>query len=435
MDPLIIGIIGLVLLLVFIFLGLNLALSFFLIGFFGLLLLKGEPAWIFSYIMPYTTLDSFSFSVIALFVLMGMVVFECRIGEEIYSSIRQWLGHLSGGIAAATSGACAFIGTMTGSGLATSALMAKVAYPEMVKYKYDKPLSLATCAASSTVAMMIPPSVALVIYAILAGESIGACLLGGLIPGFLSMGIYMLMILIRVKINPKLGPPLPPAPWRERLVGLRYLMPAVIMMITISGGIYFGIFTATEAGGMGSLVAIIMAIALRRLTWDRIKRIILETVKMNVMMALIVMTVLGYYTRFLTTSGVTGAIAEMALSFPSPWITLILIFAVAFLFGMFIGTTLAFITIPLFAPVVADMGFSLVWFVILMIKMTETGGITPPVCLSLFVAQGVAGKDEVSMDKAYRAVWWFVLCDILTLALLVAIPQIVTFLPDTMKGA
>jgi len=432
MDNLTLGIIGLVLLLVLIFMGMNLALSFFVVGFFGLLYMGGPTTFVFVKVVPYTILDSFEWSVIPLFTLMGIVIFHCRIGEDMFQAVRQWLGHLPGGIAAATSGACAIIGTMTGSGAATAALMAKVAYPEMVRYDYDKPLSLATCAASSTAAMMIPPSVAIVIYAILADASIGETLIAGIIPGFLSMGIYMLMILIRVKLNPKLGPKLPAAPWKVRFISLRFLMPAVVTLITIAGGIYFGVFTATEAGGMGAVIAVIIAIAMKRLTWDRIKNIIYDTSQFTVMVALILMTVNGFYTRFLNMSGITGAVSDLAIAFPSPWITLALMFAVTFLFGMFIGTTLAYVTVPLFAPIVGDMGYSLVWFVILMIKMQEMGAITPPIAVCLFIAQGVV-KKEVSINELFRAVWWFVLCDVFTLSLFIAFPQTVLILPNTMR--
>jgi tripartite ATP-independent transporter DctM subunit len=434
MDPMILGVIGLVLLLVFIFLGINLALTFFVIGFFGIVIIIGwDASWVFIESIPFLTLQSFNFTVIPLFVLMGMVIFECGIGEEIFQAVRNWTGHFSGGIAAATSGACAFLGTMTGSGAASAALMAKVAYPEMVKYDYDKPLSLATCAASSTAAMMIPPSTHIVVLAILASESIGACLMAGIIPGFLSMGIYMLMLLIRIRFKPNLGPALPAKPWRERFISLRYLIPAVIMMITIMGGIYFGVITATEAGGVGAFAAILIAIALKKFTRARIKNIILQTVKFSVLIMLMVMTITGYYIRFLNMTGITGALAEMALSFPSPWVTLAALGIITFLFGMFIGSSLGYIIIPLFAPVLGDMGFSLVWIIILQTKLAETGSITPPVCLAVFIAQGVIGDDEVSITDAYRAVWWFVLCDMLTLALLVTVPAITLFLPNTMR--
>jgi len=432
MDDIILGVLGLVLLLVFIFMGMNLALCFFIIGFFGVWLIKGSTvAFTLVQSIPFIALESYNWSVIPLFIFMGIIVFEARIGGDIFYAVRLWMGHFAGGIAAATSGACALIGTMTGSGAATAALMSKVAYPEMVKYNYDKTFSLQTCAASSTAAMMVPPSIAIVVYAILAEVSIGKALLGGFIPGFMSMGIYMIMIFLRVRANPKLGPKLPAAPWKDRFVSLRFLVPAVVMMMSITGGIYFGVFTATEAGGMGSLIAIIVALSMRRLSWAKLRSTFSQTIQFTVMVMMIIFTITGYYTQFLNISGITGVVADLAISFPSPWITLGLIFLVTFIFGMFIGTTLAYITIPLFAPVVASMGFDLVWFVIVMIKMAETGSITPPVCLSLFIAQGIV--KEVDMGQVFKTIWWFVGCDLLTLALMVGIPQIVLFLPNSMR--
>jgi len=432
MDGIILGVLGLVLLLVFIFMGMNLALSFFIIGFFGIWLIKGwAVASTTIQSIPFLSFDSYSWSVIPLFIFMGIIVFEARIGGDIFHAVRLWMGHFAGGIAAATSGACALIGTMTGSGAATAALMAKVAYPEMVKYNYDKTFSLQTCAASSTAAMMVPPSVAIVVYAILAQVSIGKALLGGFIPGFMSMGIYMIMIFLRVRANPKLGPKLSAAPWKDRITSLRFLVPAGVMIMAITGGIYFGVFTATEAGGMGSFVAFMTALSMRRLSWARIRSAFSQTLQFTVMVMMIIFTITGYYTHFLNISGITGAVADLAVSFPSPWITLILIFAVTFIFGMFIGTTLAYVTIPLFAPIVAGMGFDLVWFVIVMIKMAETGSITPPVCLALFIAQGIV--KEVDMASVFKTIWWFVGCDMLTLALMIAVPQIILFLPNSMS--
>jgi len=434
MDPIIVGALGLLFLLVFIFLGVPLPVTFFIIGFLGVTWIQGwGHALAVARLFPFTTINSFEWSVIPLFTMMGLILFECLIGEEIFRAVRQWMGHFRGGIAAATSAACAVIGTTTGSATATTALMSKVAYPEMRKYDYEPDLSLAVCAASGTVAVMIPPSVVLVVYAIIAETSVGQCLLGGLLPGFLSMAIYMAMIFIRVQFDPRLGPPQPAASWRERFTSLRYLIPAAIMLVTIVGGIYFGVFTATEAAGMGCVIAFVVVLAMRRLTWSRLKNMIFETARLNIMIMLILMTCMGIYVKFLSISGITAAIAEMALGFPSPWITLTLMFAIMFLFGMFIGGPLMYVTVPMFAPVVVDMGYSLVWFGILMIKMVEVGAITPPVCVTTFVAQGVIG--EVPMSRAYKAVSWFVFCDILTLVLLIAFPQITMLLPNAGRPA
>ena len=432
MEPIVLGAVGLILMLVLQFAGVPVPVMFFLLGFFGTLLLKGwVPALNLLERAPYTQLADFNFSVIPLFLMLSMVLFECGVGEEIYRGMQRWLGHFRGGMGAATSGACAFLGTMTGSGPAATVLMAKVAYPEMRKINYDPALSLCVCASSATIAMMIPPSTGLVIYAVITEQSVAQCLLAGFIPGFLSMAIYAAMILIRARFNPSLGPPAPVASWRDRFAGLRYLMPAVIMMLTIIGGLYFGVFTATEAGGVATMVAFITVIAMKRLTWARFKSTIYETLRLSVMLALILLTIRGFYLLFLNVSWITVTIAELALGIPSPWLALFAMFAITFLLGMFVGSPLALIILPLFTPVAEQLGFSPVWFIITIVKMTETGFITPPVAPGIFIAQGIIR--EVSLEKAYRAVWWFVLCDMITLALFIAFPQIVMFLPDTMR--
>ncbi len=432
MDPIAIGAIGLILLLVFLILGMPLHLAFVVLSFLGMVSIRGwDATWGLIATKTFSTVASFEWSVIPLFTLMGVIFFECGVGKEIFSTVRQWLGHITGGLAAATSGACALLGTMTGSGWATAAVMSKIAYPEMRRYGYQPDLALAVCASSATVAMLIPPSIVLVVLAILAEVSVGKVLLAGFIPGILSMALYMIMILVRARLNPTLGPPLPVASWRSRLIGLRYLLPVMIMMITIIGGIYFGIFTATEAAGAGSTVAFIVVIAMRRLTWARLKTIILETVRLSVMIMLILMTAMGLFTIFLTVSKLTLDFAGLALSFPSPWMTLLLMFFVMFIFGMFIGTPLAYVTIPLFTPVIISLGYDVIWFIILIVKMIEVGAITPPVAISLFISRDIV--KEVPIGRAYKSVLWFIAADVVTVLILVVFPQIVLFLPATMR--
>ena len=429
-----VGIVGLILMLILIFAGLPLPVMFFVIGFFGAVLLRGwEAALSMATRAPWVKIVDFNFSVIPLFVMLSIVLFEYGVGENMFRAMQRWLGHFSGGMAAATSAACAFLGTITGAAPAATALMAKVAYPEMRKFNYEPALSLAVCCASSTVAMMIPPSTALVIYAIITEQSIAQCLLAGFIPGFLSMGIYMVMILIRARFNPALGPAAPAAVWRERFIDLRYIMPGIIMMLTIIGGLYFGIFTATEAAGAAALIAFIIVLAMRRLTSARLKASIYETVRLSILILLILVTIRGFFLTFLHITWLTITIAELALKMPSPWLVLAMMFLICFLLGMFTGGPMALVILPLFTPVVEQMGFSAVWFIITVVKMMEVGWITPPVAPGIFIATGVIR--EVPMGKAFVAVWWFVLCDIFTLGLFIAFPEIITFLPDTMMAA
>jgi len=435
MDRLIVGALGLVLLLVFVFLGLPLPIIFIIIGLGGIALI-GDWSQV-AQVMQSTAFSrlgegTYEWTVIPLFTMMGIILFECGIADNIYRAVRQWVGHLPGGMAAATSGACAAIGTMSGSGIATAALMSKVAYPEMKKYNYQPAFAMVTCACSATTAMMMPPSIVIVIFAIVAEASIGRCLLAGVIPSILSMAIYMVMIFIRCRINPSLGPAQPSASWSARIHSLTALIPVVIMMAIIIGGIYFGIFTATEAAGMGVLVSFLIVIAMKRLTWARLKKIILETTRLSILMMLILMTIEGFYCRFLNLSGVTMTIGNLALGFSSPWVTIVAMYVIMFLFGMFVGDPLGFVILPIFAPVIKDMGFDIIWFVLTMIKMIELGAVTPPVCMAIFVSQGIV--KEVSIDSAYKAVVPFIVCDVLTLGLMVFIPQITLFLPYLSSG-
>ena len=390
MDPNVMGITGLLGSVVLIFLGIPVPVAMFVLGFFGTLLLKGwMPASMMVERAVWSGLADFNWSVVPLFILLSIVVSECGIGENIFRAMQRWIGHVHGGMAAATSAACAFLGCITGVGPAAIALMAKVAYPEMRKVGYDGPLSLAACAAPATIATMIPPSTALVIYAIITEQSVGQVLLGGFIPGFLSMGIFMVMLLIRGRLQPRLMPASPVATWRDRLIDLRYLIPPLIMLLTIVGGLYFGIFTATEAAGAAALIAFIIVFAMRRLNMAAFKASIYETLRFSVLILLILLTIRMFFNVFLNLTWVTVNIAEFAMGMPSPWLTMAAIFVICFILGMFVGSPLAYVTLPLFTPVVAELGFEPIWFIIVMTKLTEVGFLTPPIAPGLFIAQGI----------------------------------------------
>ena len=191
------------------------------------------------------------------------------------------------------------------------------------------------------------------------------------------------------------------------------------------------VFTATEAAGAATIVGFIIVLAMRRLTWARLKTTIYETIRLSAMLALILLTVRGFYITFLNVSWLPLAMAELALGLPSPWLVLAAMFVICFFLGMVTGSPMVYVILPLFTPVVVKLGFSAVWFIIIMVKLVETGFITPPIAPGIFIAQRIIR--EVPIGRAYQAVWWFVLCDMLTVGLFIAFPQIVTFLPDTMR--
>ena len=433
MDPIVIGAIGFVVFLTLIFIGLPISISAIVVGVGGMVLFKGTTAAISTVVVySFQTVNSFNFSVVPLFILMGLTLFHCGVGGEIFTAARNWLGHLPGGLAASTTAACAAMGTCTGSSAATAAVMSEIAYPEMRKAGYDSKLSLGVVAASGTIAAMIPPSVPIVIYAILAEQSIGKLLIAGIIPGIVSASIYIAMIVIRTRFKPSLAPRLPAVSWRARLTSLKLLIPVLVMAVVIIGGIYTGIFMPTEAGAIGCVTAFAVVLVLRRLTLSRLRTIVLETIRITVLV-MITLTGIIFLARFLAGTGLTPGFADMALGLPSPLITLALMIVVLFILGMFIDAAgMICTTVPVFVPAIIALGYDPIWFGILMIKMVEVAMVSPPVGINVYITQGVI--KEISIEGAFAGVLPFLVCDIITLGLFIFVPQIITFLPATMVG-
>ena len=430
MEPFTIGVTGASVALALMMLGAPMALVFLLVGAGGMIWFGGWEAARGAFMsIPFESMNNFDWSVIPLFIMMGLVLFETGIGPEIFAALRNWFGHLPGGLAIATTGACAAMGTFTGSGYACTAVMAKVAYPEMRKYGYQKTLSFGVIASSGTLAMIIPPSIMLVIYAILAEVSISEALIAGFIPGFLSAAIYGAMILIRIKLSPSLAQSLPLLPLRQRVTSLRYLIPAVITFLIIIIGIYEGIFTPSEAGGVGCLVVFAIAFIMKRVTWPKVRKVFLETARLSVLLLVILMTV-RFFVLFLTYTGLTVGFIRLATVITSPSALLAGIIGITFILGMFVGSPLLYLTVPLMVPVIISAGYDPIWFGIIMIKMTEVGFISPPVAYGVFIAQGII--KEVPSGQAIKGVLPFLACDLITLALFIVFPQIILWLPSTM---
>lgn len=432
-EPLGIGIIGLVVSLLLICLGLPIAISFLLVGAGGLFWLKGWGiVWVILKTFPFTTIGVFDWSVVPFFVLMGAILAQSGVGRDIFTGFRYWLGHIPGGVAASVIACCAALGTCMGASTPVAAIAAQTGYPEMKRYGYDPELALGVCASSGTLALIIPPSVGIVIYALLAAQSIGKCLIAGIFPGILVALLYIVMVGVRTKLNPSLAPPQPPASWRLRLLGSRALIPAAIMFGAVIGGIYLGVFTPTEAGGIGVVVALAIVLVLRRITWSKLGAAILETVGITVLCMMLVLGI-TFMTRLLSYTGVAPAFTELALTFPSPVITLLLIGLVYLVLGMFVGALgMVMMTVPVFVPAIISLGYDPIWFGIFVLIMGCIGIKTPPVAVDVYVVQAIV--KEVPIERAFKAILPFLGCDIAAIVILYFFPQIATFLPNMMAG-
>jgi len=434
MDPLIMGLIGLGAIFVLVVLGMRIAFATALVGFVGIWIMKnfGVAGNVLGF-LPHAIVAHYSLSVIPLFIIMGYYAFYAGLTDDIFFTARQWVGHLPGGLAVASVLGCAGFAACTGASTASAAIMGRVAIPEMRKYGYHPRLAAGVVAASGTLAALIPPSVVLVIYGIITEQSIGALLIGGFIPGIISAAIYAGMIYVRVKISPELGKLQPSVSWKEKFLALRGTWGVLVLIFLIIGGIYSGVFTPTEAGGAGAFSAFLMALFMRRLTLERLKESLLETGRTTIMIFCIIVGVL-IFVRFLALTGLPATFAEVVLELPLPRVVIILLIMSLYVFlGMFLDAIgMMMLTLPIVFPAVMALGYDPIWFGIIIVKMCEICLITPPVGLNCYIVRSVA--PDIPLEEIFRGIIPFVVMDVLTVALFIAFPDIIIFLPSRMLG-
>jgi tripartite ATP-independent transporter DctM subunit len=433
MTPVIIGYIAIALLVILIFSGVHIGLAMGVIGFLGIVYINSLGAGLMVLrTVPFTTFSNYGLSVIPLFILMGVICFHAGISRELYVGVHKWLGHLKGGLAMASVGACAFFAAVSGSSLATAATMGTVALPEMRRYKYDDSLATGAIAAGGTMGILIPPSVPLVIYGILTNQSIGKLFLAGFIPGILEAVFYIITIAILCRFKPDWGPPGPKTRFVDKVGAIKSTWAVLILFPLVIGGIYLGVFSPTEAAGVGACGAFIIAMIRRRLSWSNLKNGLIETVKTTSMIFIILLgaMILGY---FLAVTRLPFELAEMAEGLPVSRYVILIFVMVIFLFLGCVMDSLAIIilTVPIFFPLIDKLGFDAIWFGILVVRAAEIGLITPPVGLNVFIIKGIA--KDVPMYTIFRGIVPFLIADLFEVALLMAVPQISLFLPSLMK--
>lgn len=433
MEPLTIGVLGLAAVILMIALGMRIAFAAAFVGIIGLIVLRGlNPALTSAGFIPFGAVTNYGFSVIPLFILMGYFGFYGGLSDEMFDTLRKWVGHLPGGLAIATVFGCAAFAATSGASTASCAIMGKIATPEMIKYGYGKKLSAAVVAASGTLASLIPPSIVIVIYGIITEESVGTLLVAGFIPGIVSAIIYALMIVVWVKLFPQGGGFTAPS-WRERFVSLKGLWGPVLVLGIIVGGIYTGVFTPTEAGAIGAFVCFVIALLRKGLTLAKFKAALLEAAKTSIMLFAIIIGV-TFFIRFLATSGAPAAFAEGVLHWNVHRVIVMMgILSLFVVLGMFMNAaSMMMLTVPVVLPAVVALGYDPIWFGIVVVKMCEVCLITAPVGLNLYVTHSVV--KDITFEELSLGVLPFLAMDFLTVALFFVFPQIITFLPATMAA-
>jgi len=431
MGPTEVGFIGMGCVILLLLSRMSIGIAMALVGFLGFAYIAGfDAAFGVLRTVPYTTFANEGMSVIPLFILMGAFAFEAGMSEDLYRAVHKIFGSLRGGLAMATVAACACFAAISGSSLATAATLGRVAMPEMNKYKYNMALATGSIAAGGCIGILIPPSVILIIYGILTEQSIGKLFMAGVIPGILQAIGYILTIWILTKRNVALGPPGPKSSRKEKLVAFSRTWEVLVLFILVIGGLYAGIFTPTEAAGIGAFVAFCFAILRGKMKWQNFKQSLTSTASTTGMLFLIVVgaMILGY---FFSITRLPFEFATMVAALPvNRYIILACIVVVVLILGCLMDSlAIVLLTVPVFYPLILELKFDPIWFGIIMVRVTEMGLITPPVGLNVFVLHGIT---KTPMHTIFKGVMPFLLADVFGLILLIFLPQISLFLPGLM---
>lgn len=433
MTPLQIGIIGCIMLFVLLAASLPVAFSMAIVGFVGFaVVINPQAATAMITTELYETFTSYSLTVIPLFVLMGQVAFHAGISRRLFDAAWHWLGGLPGGLAMATIGACTGFGAICGSGPATAATMASVAIPEMKRYKYSPKLSCGTVAAGGSLGMLIPPSVVFIVYAILTDQSIGRLFIAGILPGLLIALLFCLTIYLQCKRNPKLGPAGPHPGWAARFLSLLGVAETLMLFVLVIGGMFLGFFTPTEAAAIGAAGSLVIALARRKLTVKMLARSLQETVRTSCMVMIIV-TGAVIFGRFLAITRIPFELATYLASLELPgWMVMGAIILFYLLAGSFIDAlALVLLTIPIFYPVVIELGYDPIWFGVIIVVVTQMGVITPPVGVNVYVVSGI--ERDVSLQTIFRGAMPFLAALIVAAIVLMIFPALCTWLPNLLS--
>jgi tripartite ATP-independent transporter DctM subunit len=435
MSPVLIGVLGVVVLVAMFFSRAPIAYVMAMVGFCGFALVRGlEPALKLLARDYYGVFSSYGLTIVPLFILMGQIAFNAGISRRLYDTAYRFLGHIRGGLAMATVAACAAFGAVCGSSPATAATMATVGLPEMRRYGYHSRLATGVVASAGGLGMLVPPSVVLLVYGILTEQSIGALFIAALIPSLIVSLIFVLTVALVCARRPELGPAGEKSDWPTRVKSLGNLSETLAVFGLVMGGLFTGLFTPTEAGGVGAAGMLVTAWARRLLPWSKLVKSLIESLRTSCMVLMLVAGAV-IFGHFLAVTGIPMAAAAwvQGLAWPG-WAVMGLIVAIYLLGGCFIDAlALIMLTIPIFHPVVMGLGYDPIWFGVIIVLVTQMGVITPPVGINAYVVHGV--DTRTPLEEIFRGSLPFLWALVLGTALFIAWPELITWLPRLMRGA
>jgi tripartite ATP-independent transporter DctM subunit len=406
-----------------------------LVSFFGIAsIVNWRAAWGIVSSVPFNFVGDWNLTAIPMFLLMGYLASFSGLTSGLFKAMRVFLSRLPGGLAIASVWACGLMSAASGSSVAVSAAFARIATPEMLKYKYEPGLASGVIASAGTLGSLIPPSILMLLYAYVAEVSVAKVFMAGFLPGLLSVLMFCSMIYLRVRLNPKLAPPVTEEFSREEKKQiLLEVWPLPVLIVGVLVGIFVGLVTPTEAGAVGASLALLLALSRKSLSLAVLKKSVMLTLSgtASIFMVVIGTVMLG---KFLALSGLPGYITNFFLDSGTSELGVIIAVALLYLvLGCFLDSIgLLLLTLPIILPLAKAVGLDLIYFCILLVKLLELGLVTPPVGLNVYVTKSALGS-LVSLTTLFRGVSWFVLTDLITLAILIAFPAIALFLPSLMN--
>jgi tripartite ATP-independent transporter DctM subunit len=431
--PLRAGFIGIFFLFVLIAAKMPIGIAMGLVGLIGYCSLAGVEAGLSQLEMvPYSVGSGYLLSVVPLFILMGQFAYHSGLSQDLYETSYKWLGQYRGGLAMSTVAGCAAFAAVSGSSLATTVTIGSVALPGMKKYKYDRKLALGSIAAGGTLGILIPPSLVFILYGIMTEQSIGRLFMAGILPGVVTVALYFMTIFLLVWRFPHLGPRGPKTSLREKILSLRNTWSMGILFGLVMGGIYFGIFTPTEAGAVGAFGAFLIGLFRRRFNWKNLFTCLLETGRTTAMILMIFIgaTLFNYFLVISNLPMYFAGVVSDQIHHPYGALAAIIFLYLALGCVMDPGS-MVMVTIPIVFPIIQALGFNPIWFGVIVVLVAEIGCITPPVGINVFAVKGIA--PDVPIGDIYRGILPFWFADILRLFILVLVPQLSLFLPGLIR--
>lgn len=428
MDPNVLALLGILVLIILMFLRMPISFSMFIVGFVGVLI-YASPDTAYNLLSAdlWNQFSSYSLSVIPLYILMGEIIYQTGVAEKLFDSAYKWIGHFRGGMASTTILASAGFASISGSNSATAATMATLSLPELDKYRYNKLLSTGSIATGGTLGIIIPPSTVLIVLALQMEQSVRDLFIASIVPGVLLTILLIFTVVFICRRNPEYGPAGERFDMKDRLRSLKGVIPTAVLFVFVIGGLYLGWFTPTESGAFGAFGAILIALVMGKLTWNKFQTAIANSLKASAMVIMLIVAAM-VFGRFLTITRLPYEAAEWVGQLSIPSTAILIIILLIYVIGGAFMDALGFliISIPIFYPMVMVLGYDPVWFAVVLCVVTSMGAITPPVGINVYIVQGLAPTTPIT--TAFKGAAYFLVTYVIFVGLLILFPQIVLFL-------